>query len=164
MVGRPPSPNDRNYDQEVVMRAERQDVVTPAGQVVEQDVTVSELVDNVEARRSSANWLAGLIYTLFGIVEILIALRVLLSLIAADRAAGFSRFIYGVTGPFVAPFNGIVGEPAASNGSVFEVPSVLAIIVYLILSWIIVRILQLVIDRPSSGVSATRTAGRRNLM
>ena len=162
MANQPPSSRDRDYDQEIVTRAQRQDVVTPSGRVVGQDVAVSELVDNVEARRSRANWISGLIYFLFGVVEILIALRVLLKLLAANPDSGFSRFIYGVTAPFVAPFAGIVGEPAAGNGSVFELSSVLAIIVYLIFSWIIVRLLQLLLDRPSSGVTATRSIGQRN--
>lgn len=161
MARQVPPPGDPAYDQEVVARAERQDVLTTSGEVVGQDVVVSEMVDNVEARRSSANWIAGLVYFLFGVVEIAIALRVLLKLIAANADAGFARFIYSVTAPFVAPFQNLVGTPAADNGSTFEVSSVLAIIVYLILSWIIVRLLQLLIDRPASGVSATRSAGRR---
>lgn len=161
MASRVPPPGDPAYDQEVVARAERQEVVTPSGEVVGQDVAVAELVDNVEARRSNANWIAGLVYFLFGVIEIAIALRVLLKLIAANADAGFARFIYGVTGPFVAPFQNIVGTPAADNGATFEVSSVLAIIVYLILSWIIVRLLQLLIDRPASGVSASRSVGRR---
>lgn len=161
MASNPP-PGDRGYDQEVVARSQRQDVVTPSGEVVGQDVVVSESVDNVEARRSSANWISGLVYFVFGVIEILIALRVLLKLIAANPDSGFTRFIYNVTGPFVAPFAGIVGEPATGGGSVFEISSVLAIVVYLLLSWGIVKLLQLLIDRPASGTSATRSVGRRN--
>lgn len=161
MSGVGPAPGDPGYDQEVVARSERRNVVTPDGEVVGQDVVTSEMVDNAEARRSSANWIAGLVYFIFGVIEIAIALRILLKLLAANPNAGFAQFIYSVTGPFVAPFEGIVGTPSASNGSVFEISSVLAIIVYLILSWIIVRLLQLLIDRPASGVSATRAVGRR---
>ena len=152
---------DSGYDQEVVARAQRQHVVTPSDEIAGQDVAVMETVDNVEARRSTANWITGLIYFLFGLIEIAIALRILLKLLAADPNAGFSRFIYGVTGPFVAPFAGIVGEPAASNGSVFELSSVLALIIYLLLSWIVAKLVQLLIDRPASGVSASRAVGRR---
>ena len=160
MASHPPA-GDSSYDQEVVTRAQRQHVVTPSGEIAGQDVAVMETVDNVEARRSTANWITGLIYFLFGLIEIAIALRILLKLLAADPNAGFSRFIYGVTGPFVAPFAGIVGEPAASNGSVFELSSVLALIIYLLLSWIVAKLVQLLIDRPASGVSASRAVGRR---
>ena len=160
MASQPPA-GDSGYDQEVVARAQRQHVVTPSGEIAGQDVAVMETVDNVEARRSTANWITGLIYFLFGLIEIAIALRILLKLLAADPNAGFSRFIYGVTGPFVAPFAGIIGEPAASNGSVFELSSVLALIIYLLLSWIVAKLVQLLIDRPASGVSASRAVGRR---
>lgn len=162
MSSYPPAPGQAPYDREVATRAQQQDVVTPSGQVVAQNVAVSEVVDNVEARRSTAYWVTGLVYFVFGVLEIAIALRVLLRLMAAAPEAGFSRFIYGVTGPFVAPFNGIVGEPAAGGGSVLDLPSILAIIVYLILSWIVAKILQFAIDRPVTGVTAARTTGRRD--
>lgn len=162
MSSYPPPSGQAPYDQEVVTRGQQQDVVTPSGQVVAQNVAVSEVVDNVEARRSSAYWLTGLIYFIFGVLEIAIALRVLLKLMAAAPEAGFSRFIYGITAPFVAPFNGIVAEPAATSGSVLELPAILAIVIYLILSWIIAKIVQFAIDRPASGVSAARTVGRRD--
>ena len=160
MASNPPA-GDPGYDQEVVSRAQRQHVVTPSGDIAGQDVAVTEAVDNVEARRSTANWITGLVYFLFGLIEIAIALRILLKLLAANPNAGFSQFIYGVTGPFVAPFAGIIGQPAASNGSVFELSSVLALIIYLLLSWIIAKLLQLLIDRPSTGVSASRAVNRR---
>ena len=149
-----------DYDQETVLREERQDVVTPSGQVVGQDMAVAEQVDRTEARASSAAWLTSLVYFIFGVIEFAIALRIVLKLIAANPDSGFTRFIYGFTNPFVAPFEGIVGTPSASNGSVFELSSLIALIVYLIVSWGVARLLALLIDRPSSGVSATRSVGR----
>ncbi len=162
MASNSPPPGRRVYDEEIVTRAEHQDIVTPAGEVVGQDMVVAETVDNVGARRSTADWLSGLVYFIFAVIEILIALRVLLKLVAANPESGFSRFIYAVTGPFVAPFRNIINDPATGGGNVFELSSILAIVVYLLLSWIIAKLLQLLIDRPASGVSATRTVGRRN--
>lgn len=162
MASTPPPAGRRGYDEEIVARAEHQDVVTPSGEVVGQDMVVAETVDNVGARRSTANWLGGVVYFIFAVIEILIALRVLLKLIGANPESGFSRFIYGVTGPFVAPFRNIINDPATGSGNVFEISSILAIIVYLLLSWIIAKLLQLLVDRPVSGVSATRSIGRRN--
>ena len=148
-----------DYDQELAVREERQAVATPSGQVVAQDVVVAEQVDRVEARASRADWLTNLVYFLTGLVGFLLALRVVLKLLAANPDSGFTRFIYGLSGPLVAPFAGIVGEPAASNGAVFEVPTLLALVVYLIVGWGVARLLALLIDRPASGVSATRAAG-----
>ncbi len=150
-----------DYDQEVVVREERQDIVTPGGGVVAQDVAVAESYDRTEARWATADWLTGIVYFIVGLIAILIALRVVLKLLAANPDSGFVRFTYGVSGPLVAPFQGIFGTPGSGNGAVFEFSSILAIAIYFLVGWIIAKLLQLVIARPSSGVSATRSVGRR---
>jgi zinc transporter ZupT len=80
-------------------------------------------------------------YTLLGILEILLGLRFLLKLIAANPDSGFSLFIYGITGIFVAPFNALIGTPTF-GGSSFEATTLIAMGVYALLFWIIVRVLQ----------------------
>ena len=79
------------------------------------------------------------IWLFFGIVEILIALRVLLKLIGANADNGFASFIYNAAGIFVGPFFTLTGSPAAS-GMVLEIPSIIAILVYALLGWVIVRV------------------------
>lgn len=102
-----------------------------------------------EIRLSNARWSARVIYFTFGVVEIVIAIRVLLKLIAANEASGLARFIYGFTAPLLAPFQNVVGSPRARNGSVFEFSSLLAILIYMLISWLIVRLLFLLLDRPT---------------
>lgn len=104
--------------------------------------------------RSYATWAARLVYYLFALAEILIALRVLLKLIAASQESGFTRFIYAVTGPLTAPFHNIVASPTARNGSTLEISSLLGIVVYLLACWLLVRLVQLVLDRPGGGRAA----------
>jgi hypothetical protein len=118
-----------------------------------------EEIERTNARRSRAAWTARLIYLVFGTVEILIAIRVLLKLIAANPASGFTRFTYGLTGTFVAPFRNIVTTPVAGNGATFEVSSILAIVIYVIFSWLIVRLFLLLIERPA-GTLAGWPGGR----
>jgi uncharacterized protein YggT (Ycf19 family) len=156
MLNRAPDPARRDVDQELVARNERQDVVADDGSVVGQNVGTAATVDYVEARRSSADWLNGLISLVIGLIAILIAIRVVLKLLAANPASGFTHFIYGITGPLVAPFQGIFGTPSANNGAVFEISSILAIAVYLLVGWLLMRLVQLIIDRPTTGVSVTR--------
>jgi len=156
----PLRPRD-DYDQEVVVRAERQDIATPDGGVVAQDVAVAERYDRTEARWATADWLTGIVYFVVGLIAILIALRVVLKLLAANPDSGFARFIYGISGPLVGPFQGIFGTPGAGNGAVFESSSILAIAIYALVGWIVAKVLQLAIARPSSGVSATHAVGRR---
>ncbi len=154
-------PGDR-YDEEVVARVEQRDVVGPGGQVLRQDVAVAEFVDNVEARQSRAAWLENLIYFIFGGIALLIALRVLLKAIGANPDNGFTNLIYRLSHLFVAPFASMFDPIALGTNAVFEVASVLAIIIYLIVAWLLVRLMILLFNRPASGVSATRSIGRQS--
>lgn len=163
MVDRPGYPSRRDADQEVVIHNERQDVVTTDGAVVGQDVGVAATYDHVEARRSSADWISGLISFIIAVIAILIAIRLVLKLLAASTASSFTNLIYGVTNPLVGPFQNIFGTPAAGNGAVFELSSLLAIAIYLLVGWLITRLVQLVLDRPTSGVSVTRNVDQRTL-
>ena len=161
MINRSPDPRDRDADQEMIVRNERQDVITSDGSVVGQDVGTAAIVDRVEARRSTADWLSGMLSLIIGVIAILIAIRVVLKLLAANTESGFTRFIYNVTGPLVGPFQNIFGTPAAGNGATFEISSILAIAIYLLAGWLLIKLVHLVIDRPTSGVSVTRNVDQR---
>lgn len=149
------------YDEEVVSRVEQRDVVGPNGEVVRQDVAVAEFVDNVEARQSRAVWLENLIYFIFGGIALLIAARVLLLAIGANPDNGFTNFIYRLSRIFVAPFTSMVEAIELGTTAVFEVSSVLAIFVYLVIAWLLARLVFLISARPATGVSASRSVGRQ---
>ncbi len=80
-----------------------------------------------------------ILYLLLGIVETLIIIRVVLKLLAANSGVGFVRFAYGVSAPLMAPFQGIFPTPVSHN-SVVELSSLVAIAVYALVAWGIVRI------------------------
>ena len=88
-------------------------------------------------------------YTILGVLEILLGIRFVLHLIAANPGSGFAGFIYGITGVFVEPFNGLIGTPV-SGGTTLEVTTLIAMAVYALLVWIIVRVVAIVADRPSA--------------
>lgn len=92
---------------------------------------------------SPAFRLAQLIYVVFGIGITLIVIRIILKALAANPGAGFTSFLYSVTNPLVAPFQGIFATPQASTGSVFEFSSVIAIIVYALIAWALVRLIMI---------------------
>lgn len=79
------------------------------------------------------------IWFIAGLISVIIALRFVFLLLGANRGAGFTDFIYNVSAPFVAPFVGIFGEPAYGI-SVFEVSSLLAIAIYLLIAWGIAKL------------------------
>lgn len=134
-------------DREVPLVAPEPDPVAPELGPQSAYVAVEE-IDPQLARRSNAAWTARLVYFCFAVIEILLGLRILLKLIAANPESGFTRFIYGITLPFVAPFSNIVTMPTAANGATLDLSSLLAILVYLLLSWLCVRLFLLLIERP----------------
>jgi hypothetical protein len=83
-----------------------------------------------------------IVYLILGILEVLLATRLLLRLFDANPDAGFSSLIYGLTWPFVALFEGVFSEPSG-HGSVLELSTVLAMIVYALLAWGIVRVIEI---------------------
>ena len=113
-----------------------------------QPVQPVERVDRVYTTRSyywpndPADRAIRFVYLVLGVVEVLIAIRVVMKLLAANPGAGFTSFIYGITAPLVAFFQGVFPEPA-TNGSVLEISSLLAMAVWALVAWIIVRVIDM---------------------
>ncbi len=90
-----------------------------------------------------------IVYLLLGIVEALMITRVALKLLAANPGVGFVRFVYRMSAPLVAPFQGIFPTPV-SNSNVLELSSLVAIAVYGLVAWGIVRIIFILGQRPTT--------------
>ena len=90
-----------------------------------------------------------IVWSLLGLLEILLGLRFMLKLIAANPNSGFAVFMYGITGPFMAPFKGLIGTPT-SGGMILEVTTLIAMAIYALIFWGVVRVIQIVADRPSA--------------
>lgn len=100
--------------------------------------------------------LTQLVWLLFGLLEALIALRVLLKLIGANPANTFATLVYNLSSLFLWPFFGLTGTPSA-NGLVLEVPSIIAMFVYAVVAWVIAWIVWLVLYRPRETVVVQET-------
>jgi uncharacterized protein YggT (Ycf19 family) len=94
------------------------------------------------------------IYLLFGILEALLGIRFVLGLSGANSAASFAQFIYRITEPFVAPFVGLFGKPRF-EGSVFDWNVLVAMLVYALIAWVLVKIMWLVMGDSRRGVRTT---------
>ena len=66
----------------------------------------------------------------FALVYGLLVIRLVLALISAQPGNGFSRFVAAVTNPFVAPFQGVVSNPSAADGTMRVVPIMIAAVGY----------------------------------
>jgi len=69
------------------------------------------------------------VWYILGLIEVLLAFRFVLKLLAANPTAGFSSFIYGVTYVFAAPFVSVFRLTQVA-GSIFEWTTLLAMFVY----------------------------------
>ena len=113
--------------------------------------------DPYAVRREQTIKLQKGIYLLFGILEGLLGIRFVLGLLGANPAAGFAQFIYGITKPFIAPFVGLFGQPRF-EGSVFEFNSLVAIVVYALIAWVLVKIVWLMLGDSRRGVRTTTSS------
>jgi len=105
-------------------------------------------------RREGTRRIQGGIYLVFGILGGLLTIRFFLALLGANPAAGFTQFIYGITKPFLAPFVGLFGT-ARFGGSVLDVSPLVAIIVYALIAWVLVKAVGLVMGDSRRGVRTT---------
>jgi uncharacterized protein YggT (Ycf19 family) len=67
----------------------------------------------------------------------------------ANRSAGFYRFVNAVTRPVLAPFRGLVDDPAAAQMR-FRLSYIVAIIAYIILHLAINGLLRMIAHRRTS--------------
>ena len=82
------------------------------------------------------------VWFIVGVICIIIALRFVFLLLGANRGADLTGFIYSVSAPLVAPFTGIFGEPVYGR-SVFEISSILAIVIYMLIGWGLAKLFTL---------------------
>lgn len=106
-----------------------------------------EVVETEVVRHSSdepARRLQNFILTLAGIISGLLLVRFLLSLFAANPANPFADFIYDLSSPLVSPFQGLFGVDTGLDtpGSHLEVETLVAIVVYYLIGWAIVHLID----------------------
>ncbi len=131
-------PNERRVVQQEIVQ-------TPDGAqaaVVENRVTIEPTP--AERQLASLERAKQIVWFIVGVIIALIALRFVLLALGANPNNGFASFIYGLSGIFVAPFEGIFGAEPQTGVSYFETASLIAMAVYLLVGWIINRVLTLV--------------------
>jgi uncharacterized protein YggT (Ycf19 family) len=87
-------------------------------------------------RAVSVIWLIG------GVVAAVLGIRFAFELLGASQEATFTSFMYSITAPLVAPFQGIFPSPAR-HGYVFDGAALLAIVIYLLVTWGVVALVRI---------------------
>jgi hypothetical protein len=102
-------------------------VVRPAGPV---------FVQAYDPRAERIVWL------IVAVVDVLLAMRFVFMLLGASTQAAFVSLLYGVTLPVVAPFEGMFSTPS-HGGAIFEPASLVALVVYTLIGWVIVAVIRI---------------------
>lgn len=92
------------------------------------------------------------VYYVLGILEVLLLFRFLLKLLGANSASGFVSLIYSISRIFLAPFYGIFRSfvtEGIETRAVFEPATLIAMVVYAVIAYGIVRFLELRKTTPS---------------
>ena len=86
---------------------------------------------------------------LFGLVQAVILLRIVLLLANASQGSAIVRFMYDVSNVFVGPFEGVLHVNAISAGaSVLDISAVVAIIGWTILEALVIAFIGIVRREP----------------
>lgn len=112
---------------------------------------VSEVVETeneIERARGLAR-VSQVVDYLFYLIYALVSLMILLDLMGANRNAGFYRFVNALTRPLLAPFRGLIDDPAAAQMR-FRLSYIVALIAYIILHLAINGLLRLIAHRRTS--------------
>ena len=79
-----------------------------------------------------------------GIIELLLAVRLVLELLGANSSSAFIAWIYNASYGLVSPFMGAFPSLSLGTGSVIDLSTVLAMIVYAVIGWIVIRLLSFI--------------------
>jgi hypothetical protein len=84
-----------------------------------------------------------IVYYLLGVLEVVLAFRLVLSLLGANRSNAFAQFIYNLSLPFAQPFFSLFGYEPTYGTSHLELGTAVAVVVYAIIAAGIVALLRL---------------------
>ena len=86
-----------------------------------------------------------LVWLLFGVLQTLIVLRIVLLLLGANEGNDLVAFITGVSDPFVEPFRGMfsLDEVSGASGSVLDVAALVALVAWTLVEALVLGIVGL---------------------
>jgi uncharacterized protein YggT (Ycf19 family) len=96
-----------------------------------------------------------IVVLLFGVLQVLIVLRILILLLGANEGNDLVAFVLGITDPFVDPFRGMfsMDEVNGASGSVLDVAALVALIAWTLIEALVLGIIGLA-DRRTTTTTA----------
>jgi len=116
--------------------------VDSSGAAVQRQTKEIDTKSSADAGTTAQN----VVWYIAGFIDILLAFRFVLKLFGANSTSSFVSFVYSFTGVLSAPFDSIFGVTSTNAGtthSVFEPSIIVAAIVYTLIAWGIVKLMNL---------------------
>ncbi|HET6351678.1 MAG TPA: YggT family protein [Coriobacteriia bacterium] len=120
--------------------------------------SVSRSQVHTETKSPIETVLARIVWFVFGLIEVLIAIRFVLELFGANAEAGFVKFMYAVSDIFMTPFNAVFSTSRVS-GATFEWSALVAIATYALVAWGLVVLIGVVSPRSHAETVARVESG-----
>ena len=105
-------------------------------------VPPAEVVSHVSPGRRAMD----MIYLVFGVIDGLLVIRLVLKLLGANTSAAFTQWVYSVSGFFLAPFHNVL-PTIGTEKSQLEMSVIVAILVYLLIAWVLARLMGIIFFR-----------------
>ncbi len=99
-------------------------------------------------QNSAITRIVNIVYFLFSALELLLASRLTLHLLGVNADNSFADFIYKLSAPFVALFTSLLKNPTLTGSAILEVTTIIAMLVWAIVAWLLGRLIWLVLSRP----------------
>jgi hypothetical protein len=120
------------YERRVVTQTDADPAVAPAS-------STNQVVERTTTSPSGGEMARRVVVLIFGIIQALIILRIVLLLLNAREGNAIVEFILNTSQIFVAPFIGIFNQDAlASGGAILDIAAIAALVGWTILEWIII--------------------------
>jgi uncharacterized protein YggT (Ycf19 family) len=101
-----------------------------------------------------ATYATRIVTFLFGILQVMLILRIILLLLVANRGNDIVQFVMNVTQPFVDPFIGMfsLNRVAADQGSVLDIAAIVALIGWTLIEALILAAIRIFSRRTADAV------------
>ena len=111
--------------------------------------------DNFDKTQENKMKPRKVVYYILSVLEAFFAFRLIFKILGANPESTFVSIIYTISGAFLAPFTGIF-RTASTKGietkSVLEPSTIIAMIVYALIAYGIVRLIELYLTSKDKGV------------
>ncbi|MDP3940836.1 MAG: YggT family protein [bacterium] len=84
-----------------------------------------------------------IIWYILAVIEVLLGFRMVLKALGANPTSGFTTLVYALSNPLAMPFSGILPVSISGN-SIFEWSTIIAALVYLLIAFGLVHLMQMI--------------------